>query len=272
MCQMRRVPRHTRRRKQIAACAAFGDRLDSGLPNRQTTTPSDAVPHYTGKPNVPGLGYAFLFRNYRASLGKWQTADPMGYPDGWNQLAYCGNGVASAVDLWGANKWDTTDFVSYYYQFWEPRDIDTDMTGYTEDLWDHIYNHIMPLVVSQINVQVRDIIQGAYPDTGHGVSLYQTSNSYSVFVYVHWVFAGGNVGTWSQITYDWWDETTNDGEYRFYSWTSLTNVLYSDSFSDPAAFRESIGTPIEFGFPYFLSHLWEDVYRQGSGMIKKVVE
>jgi len=100
---MRRVPRHTRRRKQVAACAAFGDRLDSGLPNHQTTTPSDAMPHYTGKPNVPGLGYAFLFRNYRASLGKWQTADPMGYPDGWNQLAYCGNGVASAVDsysLW----------------------------------------------------------------------------------------------------------------------------------------------------------------------------
>ena len=31
-------------------------------------------------------------RNYRAGLAKWQTADPMGYPDGWNQLAYCGNG------------------------------------------------------------------------------------------------------------------------------------------------------------------------------------
>ena len=59
-------------------------------------------PFYTGKPNVPGLGHAFLFRNYRASLGKWQTSDPIGYPDGWNQLAYCGNGVASAVDLWGA--------------------------------------------------------------------------------------------------------------------------------------------------------------------------
>lgn len=40
-------------------------------------------------------------RNYRASLGKWQTADPMGYPDGWNALAYCNNGVTSAVDLWG---------------------------------------------------------------------------------------------------------------------------------------------------------------------------
>ena len=40
-------------------------------------------------------------RNYRASLVKWQTADPMGYPDGWNALAYCCNSVTDAVDLWG---------------------------------------------------------------------------------------------------------------------------------------------------------------------------
>ena len=36
-------------------------------------------------------GYAFLFRNYRPTLGKWQTADPLGYPDGWNDFAYCNN-------------------------------------------------------------------------------------------------------------------------------------------------------------------------------------
>ena len=38
-------------------------------------------PFYTGKPAVEGLGYAFLMRNYRAGVGKWQTADPMGYPE-----------------------------------------------------------------------------------------------------------------------------------------------------------------------------------------------
>ena len=57
---------------------AFGETADSGA-------------MYTGKPHVDGLGYAFLFRNYRATLGKWQTADPLGYPDGWNNLAYCNN-------------------------------------------------------------------------------------------------------------------------------------------------------------------------------------
>ncbi len=61
---------------------------------------------FTGKPEVAGLGYAFLFRNYRANLGKWQTSDPLGYPNGWNNLAYVNNGVTSAIDwLEGAEVW-----------------------------------------------------------------------------------------------------------------------------------------------------------------------
>ena len=83
-----------------AALTAFGERLD----NADGTSPairSLGEGWFTGKPYVEGLGHAFLMRNYRAGLAKWQTADPMGYPDGWNQLAYCNNGVTSAVDLWG---------------------------------------------------------------------------------------------------------------------------------------------------------------------------
>ena len=57
---------------------------------------------FTGKPQVEGLGRVFLYRNYRASLAKWQTADPLGYPDGWNQLAYCKNEVTRYVDYLGA--------------------------------------------------------------------------------------------------------------------------------------------------------------------------
>ena len=76
-----------------AALTAFGENLANDSTDSQ---------YFTGKPFVKGLGHAFLMRNYRAGLAKWQTADPMGYPDGWNQLAYCNNGVTSAVDLWGA--------------------------------------------------------------------------------------------------------------------------------------------------------------------------
>ncbi len=67
---------------------------------------------FTGKPQVEGLGYAFLYRNYRADLAKWQTADPLGYPDGWNQLAYCGNEVTRVVDLFGAMAYDPAGLTS----------------------------------------------------------------------------------------------------------------------------------------------------------------
>ncbi len=56
---------------------------------------------FTGKPQVEGLGYAFQLRNYRADQGKWQTSDPMGYPDGWNNLAYVNNAVTMNIDWLG---------------------------------------------------------------------------------------------------------------------------------------------------------------------------
>lgn len=79
-----------------AALTAFGEDLTVHTP-----TPTHNSNFFTGKPYIEGLGHAFLFRNYRAGLAKWQTADPLGYPDGWNILAYCNNGVIENIDLWG---------------------------------------------------------------------------------------------------------------------------------------------------------------------------
>ena len=83
-------------RYSAAALTAFGE----SIPASQPLNTSTSQHFFTGKPHVAGLGHAFLFRNYRAGLAKWQTADPLGYPDGWNQLAYCGNGVVQAVDTY----------------------------------------------------------------------------------------------------------------------------------------------------------------------------
>ena len=63
---------------------------------------SDKLSFFTGKPYVDGLGYAFLFRNYRADMGKWGISDIIGYPDGWNNFAYCNNDITNVVDLLGA--------------------------------------------------------------------------------------------------------------------------------------------------------------------------
>ena len=73
---------------------AFGELKPGEKPNL-------AVNFFTGKPEIDGLGYSFLFRNYRADLGKWQTTDPLGYPDGWNNLAYVNNGVTMRIDWLG---------------------------------------------------------------------------------------------------------------------------------------------------------------------------
>ena len=69
----------------------------------------DDINFFTGKPNVEGLGYNFLFRNYRPEIGKWQTSDPLGYPDGWNNLAYCNNMSSQAMDPMGLSEYDSYD-------------------------------------------------------------------------------------------------------------------------------------------------------------------
>ena len=62
---------------------------------------ADKNAFFTGKPMVDELGYSFLFRDYNPNQGKWTTTDPLGYPDGWNNLAYCNNGVIGAIDWLG---------------------------------------------------------------------------------------------------------------------------------------------------------------------------
>ncbi|MBP5284517.1 MAG: hypothetical protein ILO34_00195, partial [Kiritimatiellae bacterium] len=108
------------RKYSAAALSAFGEGDNSNA-------------FFTGKPHVEGLGRTFLFRNYRASIAKWQTTDPLGYPDGWNQLVYCNNGVTSAVDLWGC------DAASYYDVF--KRYVDTIMSLNSSDVLNNITSH-----------------------------------------------------------------------------------------------------------------------------------
>ena len=62
---------------------------------------SDNSSFFTGKPYIENLGYAFLFRNYRADMGKWLSQDLIGYPDGWNNFTYCRNIVSSSIDFSG---------------------------------------------------------------------------------------------------------------------------------------------------------------------------
>ncbi len=71
---------------------------------------------FTGKPSINGLGYNFFLRNYNANNGKWNGTDPLGYPDGWNNLLYASNAGTTSVDPLGGNSynlagniWSTTN-------------------------------------------------------------------------------------------------------------------------------------------------------------------
>ena len=73
--------------------------------NRTAFGAGDKSGFFTGKPHVEGLGSVFLFRNYRPNQAKWTTSDPIGYPDGWNNLAYVNNMVTKYIDWQGT--WTT---------------------------------------------------------------------------------------------------------------------------------------------------------------------
>ena len=64
----------------------------------------DDAAFFTGKPMITELGFSFLFRDYNPSQGKWTSSDPLGYPDGWNNLAYCNNIAINSIDWLGKEK------------------------------------------------------------------------------------------------------------------------------------------------------------------------
>ena len=55
---------------------AFGENL--GNDSTDPRFPISDSQFFTSKPFVPGLGHAFLMRDYRAGLAKWQTSDEYG--------------------------------------------------------------------------------------------------------------------------------------------------------------------------------------------------
>ena len=94
---------------------------------------------FTGKPMIDELGYSFLFRDYNPNQGKWTTSDPLGYPDGWNNLAYCNNGVTSALDLWGCKK----KIVGITWNdHWEWRVHLAPGSGLANQTWIKTYDHL----------------------------------------------------------------------------------------------------------------------------------
>ena len=235
---------------------AFGDTINCQLP---TTT------FFTGKPHVDGLGHAFLLRNYRADLGKWPTADPLGYPDGWNQMAYGVNSPLEGFDYLGG-AWNDGDFVSYYYtSYREFGDIfDTDCMGLTNEIWYVICDVVMPRVKSQIEAMVVNHVRESDESSGKGNFTYSTYRSYDEFYQVRFSLGGGTVGTSNTVTFFWTDYVFENVTYRRYDWSSETRVHYSDLFADPL----DIGLESPGGAAYSYYHDWYGITFGNIDLIK----
>ena len=235
---------------KASSLTAFGDGADGDL-------------FFTGKPKVDdALGYAFLFRNYRPDNGKWLTADPMGYPDGWNNLAYGNNQVTDGFDAKGG-KWGNTEFVAYYYRLSGADWLDTDDMGLTNDVWNVITgtHDIINKVKTQIDDLVKNNVKNTSFSSGSSSTAYNTSRSYA-FGSICFSMGGGTVSTWSSISYSWDEYTIEDVLYKGYSWSANMTVYYSDIFMDP------LDVGIELGNAYGYSHTWNNVTHNGYGSIK----
>ena len=138
---------------------------------------TDTNAMYTSKPYIGDLGYAFLFRNYRSDYGKRQTTDPLGYPDGWNNLAYCGNKFTFCVDFLGMQKVVVLPQASGSATL---NNLETYIIGYWEaNKGDYVlvYAENMNSAKQQLNeLSAKSAITGLI-FTGHGTSSIQNIGS-----------------------------------------------------------------------------------------------
>jgi len=243
-----------------AALSAFGEDLTVDSP-----TPTQNSNFFTGKPYVEGLGHAFLMRNYRAGLAKWQTADPLGYPGGWDQLAYCGNASVDSIDYLGAEtisktvRWDSSLWpdgeggysLSANYSFTLTVDYTLQATGNIPDI-------VINSVTGDFSVGYIEKLFTSYDSNGMSCS---TEFTYGVVTY-GWTFEARQI---SSALFRYRDATTN------YVERSLKYDIYSHSYFKGAAGIGNFSVPVtpEIPLPEVLER-WVDATIVHS--CKKVTE
>ena len=200
------------RKYSAAALTAFGEDLTIHCQPQ----PSTSTSFFTGKPHVAGLGHAFLMRNYRASLAKWQTADPMGYPDGWNQLAYCRNGVTSAVDLWGCKTFCLGgEFESIWHQYKEAQ-----YDAYTGGIYPLQNPNVPAPTDGEMVRQAIRSLNGLTVTFGDEERIYREDWEYFTTLAE---YSSGNY-EYKTEQYLWW-EVTRISHYAYYSKSNLLSSL-----------------------------------------------
>ena len=248
---------------------------------------------FTGKPQVDGLGHAFLFRNYRASLGKWQTADPIGYPDGWNQLKYGVNSPLMGVDLLGAS-WGDREMVAYYFRYAPEVAIMASSSVWLAAAWwavrlfasdDYLDADVMGLtdrILAAMEADARRTVDEYVKNhiSGRSGSDSRSNHNFGVDCgSIVYALGGGNGRLSDKITWSWYTDQKWVGdhlyEYKHYEWSYSGAMKYSDSFEDPVDVLNWLKEPnieVSGGVPYRYGHIWQNVPLSGSGVLPRILE
>ena len=176
---------------------------------------TDTNAFFTGKPYINELGYAFLFRNYNGRTGKWQTQDPLGYPTGFNNFAYCDNNTVERIDFYGLcgglishNIKNSHTSVQYAYT-----GRDADILVFTC----HGPSSITKTVSSNSGYSININLSSIIPNAQGSITLNDTTNITTSVTYTNPVSCGLTAGktheqigtvkielqVWVKVTYAW---------------------------------------------------------------------
>ena len=239
-----------------------------------------------GSPPSRGLGRAFLYRNYRPDLAKWQTADPLGYPDGWNQLAYGPNSPLSGVDFLGAS-WGNVEMVAYYFRYtpislmsptlrsiWDlirplvvDDSLDTDTMGLTDAIFSIMDAKAHEIIDKYVVTEITGTFSGDVSKRAYSQPFGVNCGS------IVWALGGGSGNLLGELSFFWNTkyETDNRGcryMIKSYSWEFVGGMKYSDSFKDPIDVINYIDRPdleAPTGAPYDYGHIWRNYRAVGQG-------
>ena len=267
------------RKYSAAALSAFGEDLSADAKGESSTHSTFSTLNsqfFTGKPHVAGIGHVFLFRNYRATFGKWLTADPFGYPDGWNRMAYGVNSPLEGLDLrggeWDWYEWNSGTMFAYYLSPCGPSYLDTDDMGFTDGIYDVIMSSVLPKFKVAILNAILPIIHAQESSSGEGsrsVSL-PSDYRYQNFSSVCWALGDGSVYMDGYAMYSWHDEWVDEHLYRYYDITTKFTTRYYDIFKDITNQEHQGNEPIEIGTPYSYGHTWynQEIYQHGRILLE----
>jgi len=185
---------------------------------------------FTGKPYDADLdAHVFPYRNYRADVGRWVSADPAGFPDGPNQHYYAPV-PTMGLDPLGLEQYSSLDFIGHFY-WGNGNNLLLESAGYLQG----IKNEVVDQEISKrFGDQILEEAKNTAPSTGEFAKTFQNAYSFSD---VHYVFGSATLsGSFEgNLTLD-----SAGEEYDTYSYTGTAAYSFLDIFSDPADLLEAI--------------------------------